>query len=309
MKVAVIMSGFLRTWDQSKPSFLKLLLKNVDYDLFAHVYRENFFEYSAGQPDVFYKDDDIKNLFSGVNLKKLKIENRKDIEKDLEKEAEKYKNIKNYNIQINESSDIKSKKVNLGIRIYDQIRKNYLCNCLRKQYENDTGVKYDFVIKTRFDVLYLNSPQWENYKDKKNIYIGSGACMGSPDDVLGIGTPDAMDEGYFSRFTNMDKLCFSTVKKNSTNYSSWNPSWGDTLLPTREFCAHETLHRNIVYSGYNIENANVNIRVIRNKNKILNWNECMIKNKYVPASKITNGIIEEGNNSNFDIDEYNESLY
>jgi hypothetical protein len=308
MKVALIVSGFIRTWEHSKPSLKKLFLKGVDYDLFAHVYRENYFEYSARRSDVSYTDEQIADMFKDVNLKKLVIEDREKVRPILEAETQKYEGIRNYRIRIKESAEQKDNYVNLGIRIYDQLRKNHLCNLLRKEYEQETSTKYDFVVRTRFDVMYLGGPYWETYTNPKKIYIGHGGCGGFPDDILGIGTPQAMDEGYFSRFENLDKLCFSTVHRGDGNWPNWYPSWGDTILPVREFCSHDTLLRNMVYNGYDIEPAHVGVRLIRNENQILNWNDCHIGNVHVAASKITNGVIQSGDNSNFDVNLYNSSL-
>lgn len=70
------------------------------------------------------------NLFNLPNFKKIVIENELS-EEDI---------------------DLTNYPVNLDI--YSQLRKVKLCNELRKEYEQENNIKYDIVIKTRFDVYY-----------------------------------------------------------------------------------------------------------------------------------------------------------
>ena len=138
MKLAICLPGFIRTWEKSKPSFLKNLVQNHDCDLFVHTYNQNYFEYSSNKKDVLYTDNEIISMFDGFNLRKIEIEDREEIRESLERESEKYKDIRNYSINIKESSGGKDNYINLGIRIYDQLRKIYLVNKLRKEYQEKT---------------------------------------------------------------------------------------------------------------------------------------------------------------------------
>src|SRR5207253_10548080 len=76
LKVAICVSGFIRTWEYTKESFKTALCadENIDFDLFINLYRQNLFEHSSGLNNVSYTDDQIKDMFKEFNVKKLVTE-------------------------------------------------------------------------------------------------------------------------------------------------------------------------------------------------------------------------------------------
>lgn len=54
MRIAICLSGFIRTWEFTKWSLLNILCRDIEYDIFVHTYKQNYFEYSAGQQNVIY---------------------------------------------------------------------------------------------------------------------------------------------------------------------------------------------------------------------------------------------------------------
>ena len=76
MKIAICISGFIRTWENTKDSFIHTLCKDVTPDVFVHTYNQNYFECSAGKEDIIYSDDDIRDMFTDCNVKEIVIENR-----------------------------------------------------------------------------------------------------------------------------------------------------------------------------------------------------------------------------------------
>lgn len=307
MKIAICLSGFIRTWEQSKKSFLVNLVQNNECDLFIHTYNQNYFEYSAERSDIYYTDDEIKEMFGGLNVKKIVIEDRNLILPELQSESKKFENFQNYKIRIKESSEDNDNFVNLGIRIFDQLRKIHLSNELRKNYEKESQIKYDFIVKTRFDVLYVDRINWNIFTEENKVYIGEGGTGGFPDDLVGIGKDEAIN-AYMDRFLELEKMCFSTVMKNEINYINWYTHHNDRIFPIREFCAHDTLIRNIIHKGFDIKSAGFRNRLIRNETQILNWNRTVINNVTVEPIKITNGVVLSGDNSHFDVSKFNESL-
>jgi hypothetical protein len=307
MKIAICLSGFIRTWEYSRPSFIKNLLQNFDCDIFIHTYQQNFYEYSSCKKDVVYEQDEIKSMFDGLNVKEIVIEDRDFIRKEIELNSKKYENVNNYKIRIKESSEESDNYVNLGIRIYDQLRKIHLCNELRKNYQVKNNVQYDFIVKSRFDVLYIDKINWNLFTEDNIIYNGVDGCGGFPDDLVGIGKEAPMN-AYMDRFSNLDEMCFTTVHKNDINYINWYPHHGDTIFPIFEFCAHDTLLRNIVYNGFDIKSGGFRNRLIRNENQILNWKDCYINEVFVPSVKITDGVVLSGNNSPFNVMDFNKKL-
>ena len=142
---------------------------------------------------------------------------------------------------IKESSDQNSVTILLGYRIYDQLRKLKLCNDLRKEYETRRNVKYDLIMKTRFDLLHLNSPDWKMCLDDK-LHCGYGATFGYPEDTLCIATPYVMDK-YLSRFE---------------------------LLPEMPLCAHGSIRYIVEKYNLTIGEPSVNVILVRNEN-IINY--------------------------------------
>jgi hypothetical protein len=306
MKIAICISGFLRTWEYSKLSFLKHLVQNHDCDLFVHTYKQNYFEYSSEVQNVIYDEEIIVKMFDGFNLKKIVIEDRNEIIDNIISSSLKYEQLSNYSYKIKESSDINSNKISLGARIYDQLRKIYLSNELRKEYERKNNLNYDLYVKTRFDVLYIDKIDWSNFTEKNLVYIGNSGTGGFPDDLVGIGKEEPMNS-YMDRFLNLDKMCFSTVNREDINPINWYPHHGNTIFPS-DICAHDTLIRNLIHDGFDIKNGNFRNVLIRNKNHVLNWNHMNINGIQVAPSIITNGCILGGNNSYFDVEQFNQSL-
>lgn len=307
MKIAICLSGFIRTWEYSKVSFIKNLIQNLDCDIFIHTYKQNYYEYSSVKKDIIYTEDEIKSMFDLINVKDIVIEDRDIIKEKIEQDSKKYENITNYKIRIKESSDEIENYVNLGIRIYDQLRKIHLCNELRKEYQLKNNIKYDFIVKSRFDVLYIDKIDWRLFNNENMVYNGIDGCGGFPDDLVGIGKEGPMN-AYMDRFLNLDKMCFTKVEKTDISYINWYSHHDNTIFPIKEFCAHDTLLRNLIYNGFDIINGGFRNRLIRNENQILNWKNSDINGVNIPPVKFTNGVVLPGDNSPFNVSEFNNSL-
>jgi hypothetical protein len=248
MKIAICISGFVRTWKHTRRSFEEQLLKGIDYDLFLHIYRQNLYEFTADKQDENMSDTEINELFSGLNVKSLIIEDRHKLLPILLKDASKYSHISNYNLQQKESSDSKSIEIPIGVRTYDHLRKIHLCNELRKQYEKENNIKYDLVVKTRFDLVYFNSPNWKICLDNK-VHFGFGATFGWPDDTFCICTPEIMDTSYANRFILFDEMFLTDIE----NFG---------------ICAHKTLSYILNKNHIEIGDRVVNMNCFRSENSL-----------------------------------------
>lgn len=150
-RIAIFISGFLRTWNYTRESFEKYLCKDISPDIYLHVYKENLHEWSAGVEDEIYTEEYIKKMFDGLNVIDIVIEDLKETRKKVNSESNIYTFTKNFNTSINESSDSKTETTFLGRRIYDQFRVISVAGNLIKK-------DYDIIVKTRYDVLYLSFP-------------------------------------------------------------------------------------------------------------------------------------------------------
>jgi UDP-N-acetylglucosamine 4,6-dehydratase/5-epimerase len=231
-RIAICIAGFIRTWDITKRSFVEQLIKdkNYEYDLFIHTYQQNYYESTAGKSDVLMTTDEIHKLFDGLNLCSIVIEDRDGLYATM-LDASRFSHTENYNAQQPESSDVNSITIPIGVRTYDHLRKLHECNELRKEYELENNVKYDLVVKTRFDLCYFNSPKWEDCNDGK-VYFEYGACFGWPNDTFCITTPVVMDNWYANRFLYLDEM----IKSNEVS----------------GICAHKTLEWMLAKGGIEI---------------------------------------------------------
>ena len=289
MKIAICISGFLRTWEHTKKSFVEQLLKDksCEYHLFIHTYNQNLHEATAETQDVFMSREDIEKLFDGLDVKILTIEDRDKVLPTVLIEAEKYKHVSNYNLLQQESSDKNSISIPIGARTYDHLRKIHLCNENRKEYEKYNNVRYDLVVKTRFDLVYFNTPRWKNCLDNK-VYFELGATFGWPNDTFCVTTPYIMDNWYANRFTKFDEMFIT----------------GPNLLDG--ICAHQTLDwilkkGNVDISQYRVVNTNC----FRSSNSLQFYDNYRFKYNIADMyNKITSACLEDS----FEIENYKRNL-
>jgi hypothetical protein len=245
MKVAICISGFIRTWEHTKRSFVEQF-SNIDADVFIHTYRQNYYEMTAGKQNTILSDNDFDKLFNGINVKSIIIEDRDELLPEIMAGSSKYSHISNYSLPQLESSDSNSQSIPIGARTYDHLRKIHLCNETRKDYEKNNNVEYDLVVKTRFDIVYFNSPDCESCCDGK-FHFGYGATWGWPEDTFCITTPALMDQAYANRFLYFDEMFVEE-------------SFG--------ICSHGTLKYMIEKYSIEIGNPAVNILCFRSENRV-----------------------------------------
>jgi len=162
-KVAILLCGHIRTWDKCISSFLEFT-KDVDCDIFIHTYRtvKGYHPYIRDVNNVINNmgnetDDEIKQ--------KIKIEYKQLVIEDEDAVLDEVYQIEDKNTpcyqwpdydDYNDLQVLKGKGI--SIRTYAQYRKFRLCNELRKQYEVDMNIKYDYVVRLRMDLYYSNVP-------------------------------------------------------------------------------------------------------------------------------------------------------
>lgn len=108
----------------------------------------------------------------------------------------KYPNINrnNYNAVGCYKQGIKDKLI---YGLFDQLLNISQCDKLRTDYEEKNHFKYDLVMKTRFDVLYLSTPKFSEMKINC-VYAGLGGFRKDiiskhfPDEIIGIGDSETM---------------------------------------------------------------------------------------------------------------------
>ena len=142
MKIAIILVGHLRTWEKCKQSFIDTF---STYEPDIYVYTYDTINYKSSDT---LKEKDINEL-----LKDIKIKDKNEV---LKESQEKYSE---YYIENGNTT---------------QIRFPEFC-C---QYINvkQSGIEYDFVVKTRPDLVYHFNPEEifnETCKNSTSIYTSN----------------------------------------------------------------------------------------------------------------------------------------
>ena len=173
MKTAIILVGNIRTWDTCKQSFINTF-RDLNADIFITTYDIKYSYTWGGHlsgEDYILNEHEIKQCVSDLNVKSILIENTEYINGLVDIEQPKW-----YHPNLPEVW-FKS--------AYSQYRKIKTGLDLMVEYENSNDIKYDCVIKTRFDITH--NPI--NFVDlKSNVIIGS--CTTPPTDCIIISNRD-----------------------------------------------------------------------------------------------------------------------
>jgi len=144
MKIAVLLSGNIRTWERS--NLLDFIDLDVDYFISTtnkkynyHPFINNKFGYHNIN-DELIDDENIKKLFNKINYKKLLISDD--------------------DVIIDENFSPNMRNLDSCYHQYNRIKK--ILNDI-EDYENNNNFKYDLILKTRIDLIYYG-------KLSQNIY-------------------------------------------------------------------------------------------------------------------------------------------
>jgi len=186
MKIAVCLSGHLRSFQKTTPSLYSFLLRNLDYDIFIHTW-DTLGYHNNWRPDHnFY----INNYtHSNLNLiqnilkpKQIIIQSQKELE-SFKKEAE-------TKVKFYIAPDIPKHPGHMFAMFY----KIWACNELRKQYERDHNIQYDLIIRTRPDLQFLSLLNTQELLDsKKYLYVPEIEGYGGINDQFAFGSGHLID--------------------------------------------------------------------------------------------------------------------
>ena len=156
-KIALCISGYLRTFNECYPSIKENVIQDYDCDIFIHTYDKYRDKPSYHNLDEYDReknyDLDMDFLENISNLKVLYIEKWNDIKHTF------------YNLS-------KTLNVNYAPSVFASPYKIYKCNELKKNYEKENNFIYDLVIRTRGDQIFTKRINFENLKENQ-ILINS----------------------------------------------------------------------------------------------------------------------------------------
>jgi len=183
MKYALQIYGELRSFERCIPQVLKFLSYNINnFDVFLLIDRKggkshnprNKNNYSLGNIDK------LKNMLGKSKIKKLlffdELENIKEI---IKKEQDMEKEINQLWRGINQ--------VYGGIAnppfVCNLLHRHYLLNNIRKAYQNENNIKYDYVVRTRFDFGTTYNKPFIFSKETTPVMCSDALIIGKPEFV------------------------------------------------------------------------------------------------------------------------------
>jgi hypothetical protein len=135
-KIAMCISGYLRTFEECYPSILKNIIQDNDIDIFIHTYDKLGNSSGWRHPIDLSEDINMEFLESIPNIKVIAVQKWDNIKYQFEKFRQFVPNCSNINV------------------IATIFYKIYMCNQLRKEYEEKNNIKYDLIIRMRGDQVF-----------------------------------------------------------------------------------------------------------------------------------------------------------
>ena len=223
MKLALYLAGHLRTFDSYIKNSIKTFMEGYDYDLYVSTHynldREEITEYNKK-----LKKEEIIALFDGLPLKNIKITKDKDAWYvpcvKCKKNEAKYgpKNYVSYKTGLADKNrepctshcfECKSEDFEIRNGFVYLAMWNHVYNCyqMAKETEEKSNFKYDYHIRSRPDIVYLEKINF-NLLPKLNdkLYAGFGTTLGSPDDMFSIGCGEAWKD-----YCDIDKVILNSL--------------------------------------------------------------------------------------------------
>jgi hypothetical protein len=214
MKMAICLSGHVRTFELTYIGLIENVLKKYDCDVFISTW------------------DNIGNIRYGTHYKNGFDESDKKINIDKIKEIYKPKSILVENsLEYGKNDtrksfdDIKTRNGTNVKFVIPMFYKIWNCNQLKKKFEEDNNIKYDLTLRCRFDV-YIKNINTEMAINKTQfvpghcglndmIFLGNEGYMNDVSDLYTILSPEIP----FSEFENAENLLYEHIKNNKIPFN------------------------------------------------------------------------------------------
>lgn len=135
-KIAMCISGYLRTFEECYPSILENIIQDHDVDIFIHTYDKIGNSSGWRHPIDLSQDINMDFLESIPYIKVMSVQKWDNIKYQFEKYRTKQPYVTNINV------------------IATIFYKIYMCNELRKEYERENDINYDLIIRMRGDQFF-----------------------------------------------------------------------------------------------------------------------------------------------------------
>ncbi len=180
MKLAILLYGHLRTFEECASSLLEFVTKGHDVDIFIHTWDETESRtktyYKSKNPNQKVDDKTLEKINSLYRPKKLKVE-------------------KQEFLQDKEFALLSNSKVKIStVGIHFMMHSLNESNKLRELYQAETDTEYDLVLCTRPDIEFfsplnmdkiLSQSKIIGLDEETSLYTACNPC-GSQDDLMFI---------------------------------------------------------------------------------------------------------------------------
>jgi SAM-dependent methyltransferase len=204
IKLALCISGHLRTFEENYSSVKKFILDKNDCDVFIHTWNTIGHKHRN-------LDSNLSNTLTNNLLDKItKIYNPKKIV--MEKE------------RFFPPTKIMIKRMEKGrdiVGVQSMYYKIESCNLLKKQYENQNGFVYDCVMRFRGDLRIENSLPLNFGQNFDYLYLPTVGNFGGLNDQIAFGSSQIMDK-YSTLFSNIDTYLEEGCIMNPEKLLEWH---------------------------------------------------------------------------------------
>lgn len=209
MKVAICLSGHLRKFEQTFPSLSGHLMRSHDCDVFISTWDKMGY-HSALKRDST-ADDTARYLPRVEQLyrpKKMVVENSSFVE-ELKRQGDRY------------APHLRTVPKHVG-HMASMFYKIYAANELRKRYEIEADVQYDWIVRCRPDLLFHGLTSLPTDKRPGVVYVPSHQnSPGWVSDQFAIADSNEMDL-YCSFFFSMEEYFSARNEYYPEKFMDWN---------------------------------------------------------------------------------------
>lgn len=199
--VAICLSGHLRTFDRTHKALQERLIKPLDADVFIHTWDTIGSENSKAGSDLNTTRVSTKTRLIDINKyynpKKIKIEKFK----------------KSFFFNMTDSIKVPDNEKMFVVRHlgyhFSMFYSIFHSNELRKEFEKESGKKYDYIIRCRPDMFLHSSIGNHILPENTNTIVVPNIAQYCPEgmnDQFAIGSSEAMEK-YFSLYDSLYNYC------------------------------------------------------------------------------------------------------
>lgn len=244
MKLAFLMAGHLRMFDEDTIQSLKNFLQGYDYDLFVttHDTLDRSEQKHYYGHDLVMSEEEIRAKFRTLPLKGLQITRDSDCSsrkcvvcrKNLPEWVDGTKKVTHdmglCSTHCESCKEDDMIKVGADSYCWRMWRNVADCYNMCKRYESDNYMTYNYYIRGRPDILYMERIDFSKLPPLNDkLIIGFGTNLGYPNDTFAIGKDPAF--GYYCNIDNVVKKSFyshdivSDVIKRFPIYKFFDLAW------------------------------------------------------------------------------------